>query len=108
METLFKEETIWECSSVELERCPVTAEVVGSSPIIPANLESKMNTEEQERKVTLDHMIDEKFGEIFFIAKEEFDIAAKSKEERKLYDFLDKFKSKLKKKCKSHFESDEL
>ncbi len=24
-----------------------------------------MNTEEQERKITLDHMIDEKFGEIF-------------------------------------------
>ena len=63
-----------------------------------------MNSEEQERKVTLDHMIDEKFVEIYFLAKEEFDIEGNTSDERKLYDFLDKFKDKLKKKCKSHFE----
>jgi hypothetical protein len=63
-----------------------------------------MNNEEQERKLTLDHMIDEKFGEIFFLAKDEFDIMNKTPEEQKLYDFLDKFKLKLKKKCKQHFE----
>ena len=49
-------------------------------------------------------MIDEKFGEIFFLAKDEFDIAGNTLEEQKLYNFLDKFKLKLKKKCKQHFE----
>ena len=63
-----------------------------------------MNSEEQERKITLDHMIDEKFGEIFFLAKEEFDIESKSLEEQRLYDFLDKFKLKLKENCKRHFD----
>ena len=52
-------------------------------------------------------MIDEKFGEIFFLAKDEFDIVDKTREEQKLYDFLDKFKFKLKKKCKEHFESED-
>tara|TARA_Y100000310_G_C20373332_1_gene664564 strand:- start:349 stop:588 length:240 start_codon:yes stop_codon:yes gene_type:complete len=62
-----------------------------------------MNNEEQERKVTLDHMVDEKFAEIFFIAKEEYDVQANSLEERRLYGLLDEFKFKLKKKCKDHF-----
>ena len=62
-----------------------------------------MNTEEQERKITLDHMIDEKFGELFFLAKDEFDIVNNTPEVRRLYDFLDNFKIKLKKKCKEHF-----
>ena len=52
-------------------------------------------------------MIDEKFAEIFFIAKEEFDIKGKTKEEQKLYDFLEKAKLKLKKKCKSHFQAED-
>ena len=30
--------------------------------------------DEEERKKTLDSHIDEKFGEIFFMAKEEYDI----------------------------------
>ena len=64
----------------------------------------KMNTEEQERKITLDHMIDEKFGEIFFIAKEEFDISAKSGEEQKLWDLLEECRLNLKDRCKHHFE----
>ena len=63
-----------------------------------------MNSEEQERKITLDHMIDDRFAEIYFLAKEEFDIANNSKDEQRLYDFLNKFKLKLKKKCKEHFE----
>ena len=66
-----------------------------------------MHSEEQERKITLDHMIDEKFGEIFFLAKDEFDIINNTPEEQKLWDFLEKFKDKLKKKCKSHFAPDE-
>ena len=42
-----------------------------------------MNTEEtvkqmQDRKLTLDHMVDEKFAEIFFLAKEEYDIEPNS------------------------------
>ncbi len=63
-----------------------------------------MNSEEQERKITLDHMIDEKFGEIFFLAKDEFDIVNNTPEEQKLWDLLEKYKSKLKDKCKHHFE----
>ena len=63
-----------------------------------------MNTEEQARKKTLDHMIDEKFGEIFFLAKDEFDIVSNTSEEQKLYDMLERFKELLKRKCKHHFE----
>ena len=66
-----------------------------------------MNSEEQERKITLDHMIDEKFGEIFFLAKDEFDIVNKTPEEQKLWDMLERFKELLKRKCKHHFENDE-
>jgi|TARA_B100001105_G_scaffold188862_1_gene153205 hypothetical protein len=62
-----------------------------------------MNSKEQERKLTLDHMIDEKFGEIYFLAKEEFDIENNSAEEQKLYDLLNKFKDNLKQRCKAHF-----
>lgn len=63
-----------------------------------------MTTRKDSRKITLDHMVDEKFGEIYFLAKEEYDIENNSKEERLLYELLDKFKLKLKKRCKNHFE----
>ena len=63
-----------------------------------------MPDEEEQRKITLDHMIDEKFGEIFFIAKDEYDIESKTEEEQKLWDLLEKFKHKLKKKCRHHFD----
>ena len=66
-----------------------------------------MNNQEQERKKTLDHMIDEKFGELFFLAKDEFDIVNNTEEEQKLYDMLERFKERLKKKCKHHFQNDE-
>ena len=65
-----------------------------------------MRDEEQNRKITLDHMIDEKFGEIFFLAKDEYEIVNKTPEEQELWDFLEKFKKKLKKKCKTHFADD--
>ena len=65
-----------------------------------------MRNEEQERKITLDHMIDEKFGELFFLAKDEFDIVSNTSEEQKLYDMLERFKELLKRKCKHHFEND--
>jgi hypothetical protein len=52
-------------------------------------------------------MIDEKFVEIYFLAKEEFDIEGNTLDEQKLYDFLGEFKDKLKKKCKSHFEQED-
>ena len=51
-----------------------------------------MSSKEEQRKITLDHMIDEKFAEIFFIAKEEFEIENKSGEEVLLYEFLNNFK----------------
>ena len=66
-----------------------------------------MRDEEQERKITLDHMIDEKFGELFFLAKDEFDIVNNTSEEQQLYDMLERFKEVLKRKCKHHFENDE-
>ena len=62
-----------------------------------------MPDEEEQRKITLDHMIDEKFGEIFFIAKDEYDIESNTKEEQKLWDLLEKYKLKLKDKCEHHF-----
>ena len=55
-----------------------------------------MNTEEEERKQTLDHMIDDRFAEIYFLAKEEFDIENNSKDEQRLYDFLKKFEGNSK------------
>ena len=63
-----------------------------------------MTTKNEARKIALDHMIDEKFAEIFFIAKEEYDVADNGQEEQLLYDMLNKFKLKFKKKCKTHFE----
>jgi hypothetical protein len=65
-----------------------------------------MPDKEQQRRITLDHMIDEKFGEIFFIAKDEYRIANNSSEEQKLWDLLEKYKAKLKNKCSHHFEDD--
>ena len=62
-----------------------------------------MQNEEQNRKITLDHMIDEKFGEIFFLAKDEFDIVNNTPEEQKLWDLLERFKQQLKDDCKHHF-----
>ena len=66
-----------------------------------------MPNREEQRKITLDHMIDEKFVEIYFLAKEEFDIGSNTADEQKLYDFLGKFKFKLKKKCKQHFSTED-
>ena len=63
-----------------------------------------MSSEEENRKLTLDHMVDEKFAEIYFLAKEEYEIEDNSPEEQLLYDTLNKFKLKLKKKCRNHFE----
>lgn len=65
-----------------------------------------MNNAEQERKITLDLMIDEKFVEIYFLAKEEFVIENNSPEEQMLYNFLGDFKETLKEKCKHHFENE--
>ena len=66
-----------------------------------------MRSEERQRKITLDHMIDEKFGEIFFLAKDEFEIKANTNEEQKLWDLLQKYRAKLKHKCKHHFETED-
>ena len=64
-----------------------------------------MSSEEEYRKKTLDHHIDERFAEIFFIAKEEYDIVNNSDEERLLYDLLNNFKLKLKERCVNHFDA---
>ena len=61
-----------------------------------------MNREE-ERKKTLDHHIDERFGEIFFLAKDEFEIASNTAEEQKLWDLLENYKITLKQRCEKHF-----
>ena len=44
-------------------------------------------------------MVDERFAEIFFLAKEEYGIKAKSDEEQELYEMLDKFKEELRQFC---------
>jgi len=64
-----------------------------------------MSNKEENRKLTLDHMVDEKFAEIYFLAKEEYEIEDESQEEQLLYDTLNKFKLKLKTKCKNHFST---
>jgi hypothetical protein len=66
-----------------------------------------MNNKEQERKITLDRLVDEKFGEIFFLAKDEYDIVNNTPEEQQLWDMLERFKELLKRKCKHHFQNDE-
>ena len=63
-----------------------------------------MNTEETvkqlaDRKLTLDHMVDEKFAEIFFLAKEEYDIEPNSERERELYNKLNSYKRELREFC---------
>ena len=63
--------------------------------------------ESEHRRLTLDHMIDEKFGEIFFLAKEEYSINANSVEESRLWDLLEKTKAKMKKKCEAHFRDED-
>ena len=59
---------------------------------------------DDERKKSLDHHIDERFGEIFFLAKDEYDIENNSEEEKLLYDLVNNFKLKLKERCRNHFE----
>ena len=59
-----------------------------------------MKTEEavkqlEDRKLTLDHMVDEKFAEIFFLAKEEYDIEPNSEREIELYNKLNSYKREL-------------
>ena len=63
-----------------------------------------MNRDE-ERKKSLDHHIDERFGEIFFLAKDEYDIENNSEEEELLYHLLNNFKLKLKERCANHFNA---
>ena len=63
--------------------------------------------QEDSRKLKLDHMVDEKFAEIFFLAREEYDIEKNSAEELKLFELINKFKYKLKKQCKEHFEDED-
>ena len=65
-----------------------------------------MHDNEQQRRITLAHMVGEKFGEIFFLAKEEYGIKANTPEETELWELLEKFKNKLKKKCEKNFADD--
>lgn len=50
---------------------------------------------QDERIKTLDHMVDERFAEIFFVAKEEYEIDSNSDKEKELYNLLDKHKREL-------------
>jgi hypothetical protein len=58
-----------------------------------------MTTRDENRKVTLDNHVDEKFAEIFFLAKEEYDIPSNSDREKELYDMLHRFKNELTEFC---------
>ena len=61
-----------------------------------------MATKEEFRKVQLDNLVDERFGEIFFLAKEEYSILAKTPAEQNLYDLLEEFKQELRRFCELH------
>lgn len=67
--------------------------------LIKRNLE----TVRENKKKTLDFLVEEKFAEIFFLAKDEYGITAGSSEEEKLFNLLENFKLKLKNKCEKHF-----
>ena len=62
--------------------------------------------EEEHRKIKLDHMIDEKFGEIFFLARDEFDLPKNSPEELQLFELINKFKNDMKQQCRHHFKGE--
>ncbi len=55
----------------------------------------KMSPEQEERNITIDHMVDEKFAEIFFLAKEEYSISGNTPLERELYDKLNCYKREI-------------
>ena len=57
------------------------------------------SVEADSRKIKLEHQIDEKFVEIYFLIKEEYDIKGNSKEERELYTMLQDLHTKLKDHC---------
>ena len=56
---------------------------------------------EEERMKTLDHMIDEKFAEIFFLTKDEHNVPAGSRCEKELYDMLNQFKRHIREYCET-------
>ena len=58
-----------------------------------------VSRKEEYRRVTLDHMVDERFAEIFFLAKEEYEIPSESACEQELYDMLEEYKRVLKEFC---------
>lgn len=58
-----------------------------------------MSTPEEHRRDELDHLVDERFAEIFFLAKEEYEIPSNSDEEQELYDLLEDSKKQLKEFC---------
>ena len=62
-----------------------------------------MHSQEDARKIQLDHMIDEKFAEIFFLAKDEFEIGSNTRAERELYDKLEQFREQVKDYCRQHY-----
>ena len=60
-----------------------------------------METERESRKLTLDHMVDEKFAEIFFLTKDEHNVPAGSRCEKELYDMLNQFKRHIREYCET-------
>ena len=62
-----------------------------------------MSTDEKEhRKDQLDHLVDERFADVYFLAKEEYDIESNSSAEKNLYLMLDEFKQELRRFCELH------
>tara|TARA_Y100000310_G_C20434829_1_gene693237 strand:+ start:269 stop:469 length:201 start_codon:yes stop_codon:yes gene_type:complete len=62
-----------------------------------------MSTKEEQRQITLDHMIDERFAEIFFLAKDEFHIESNTPAEEELYERLEEFKGDIKHFCQKNY-----
>ena len=60
-------------------------------------------TKAELKKLTLEHMLDEKFGELFFIAKEEYDIGNNTPAEEELYERLQEFKTDIKHFCQKNY-----
>ena len=63
-----------------------------------------MSKEEDDyRRNTLDKHVDEKFVEIYFLAKDEYDIGANTRAEKELFERLERYKSDIKAFCKRNY-----
>ena len=60
------------------------------------------HNEGDSRRIKLEHMIDERFAELYFLIKDEYDVKGNSKEEQALFDMLDDLHAQVKEYCEKN------